>query len=68
MMTEFDPTLLKATFDRLSAVRHMGRVVGVARGVVEVEGLGAHARIGDGLTVRRRSGRRLPARGRRAAR
>ncbi|WP_438826447.1 FliI/YscN family ATPase [Ruegeria atlantica] len=52
--------LLKCEIDRLSAVRHMGRVSGVARGVIEIQGLEAQARIGDHLTLRRRSGPDLP--------
>ncbi|WP_437436869.1 FliI/YscN family ATPase [Ruegeria arenilitoris] len=52
--------LLKCEFDRLSALRHMGRVSGVARGVIEIQGLEGQARIGDHLTLRRRSGPDLP--------
>ncbi|WP_247744392.1 FliI/YscN family ATPase [Ruegeria sp. R14_0] len=48
--------LLKCEFDRLTATRHTGRVCGVARGVVEIEGLETQARIGDHLTLRRRNG------------
>ncbi|MCG7521696.1 FliI/YscN family ATPase [Ruegeria sp. Ofav3-42] len=54
-MSDLDPILLKHEFGRLSAVRHMGRVVSVARGVIEIEGLQQHARIGDHLTLRRRN-------------
>ncbi len=59
-MSDLDPMLLKCEFDRLSAVRHMGRVSGVARGVIEIQGLEGQARIGDHLTLRRRSGPDLP--------
>ncbi|SMO78558.1 FliI/YscN family ATPase [Ruegeria faecimaris] len=55
-MTDLDPMLLKCEFDRLSAMRHMGRVASVGRGVIEIEGLECVARIGDNLTLRRRSG------------
>lgn len=54
-MSDLDPSFLKCEFDRLSAVRHMGRVSSVARGVVEIQGLEGQARIGDHLTLRRRS-------------
>lgn len=59
-MSNLDPMLLKCEFDRLSAVRHMGRVSGVARGVIEIQGLEGQARIGDHLTLRRRNGPDLP--------
>nr|WP_170413051.1 FliI/YscN family ATPase [Ruegeria arenilitoris] len=59
-MSDLDPMLLKCEFDRLSAVRHMGRVTGVARGVIEIQGLEGQARIGDHLTLRRRNGPDLP--------
>ncbi len=55
-MTDLDPMLLKYEFERLSAVRHMGRVSGVGKGVIEVEGLTDLARIGDHLILQRRSG------------
>ncbi|MEX0276029.1 MAG: FliI/YscN family ATPase [Ruegeria sp.] len=55
-MTELDPMLLKHEFDRLSAQRHVGKVTGVANGVVMVGGLSDTARIGDHLTLQRRSG------------
>ncbi|RBW61195.1 FliI/YscN family ATPase [Ruegeria sp. A3M17] len=55
-MSDLDPMLLKCEFDRLTATRHMGHVASVARGVIEVEGLAAHARIGDHVTLRRRNG------------
>ncbi|CAD0186576.1 Flagellum-specific ATP synthase [Ruegeria sp. THAF57] len=55
-MSDLDPMLLKCEFDRLSAVRHMGCVSSVARGVVEIQGLEGPARIGDHLTLRRRRG------------
>ncbi|WP_170790102.1 FliI/YscN family ATPase [Ruegeria lacuscaerulensis] len=54
-MSDLDPSFLKCEFDRLSAVRHVGRVSSVARGVVEIQGLEGQARIGDHLTLRRRS-------------
>ena len=59
-MSDLDPMLLKCEFDRLSAARHMGRVSGVARGVIEIQGLEGQARIGDHLTLRRRTGPDLP--------
>ncbi|WP_170552324.1 FliI/YscN family ATPase [Ruegeria atlantica] len=59
-MSDLDPMLLKCEFDRLSAVRHMGRVTSVARGVIEIQGLEGQARIGDHLTLRRRNGPDLP--------
>lgn len=55
-MSDLDPMLLKCEFDRLTAMHHMGRVASVARGVIEVEGLETHARIGDHVTLRRRNG------------
>ncbi len=55
-MSDLDPMLLKYEFDRLSAVRHVGLVSGVAHGVIEVSGLTEHARIGDLLTLHRRAG------------
>lgn len=55
-MSDLDPMLLKYEFDRLSAVRHVGLVSGVAHGVIEVSGLTDHARIGDLLTLHRRTG------------
>ncbi len=58
-MADLDPARLKAVFDRMSATRHMGRVTSVARGVIEIDGLARHARIGDHLTLRRRSGPNL---------
>lgn len=58
-MTDLDPMLLKCEFDRLSAVRHMGLVSGVASGVIEVGGLTDHAKIGDHLTLQRREGAEL---------
>ncbi|WP_424833843.1 FliI/YscN family ATPase [Ruegeria sp.] len=48
--------LLKYEFDRMSALRHMGRVAGVARGVIEIDGLSDRARIGDHLILRRATG------------
>nr|WP_254445857.1 FliI/YscN family ATPase [Ruegeria arenilitoris] len=48
--------LLKCEIDRLSVVRHMGRVSGVARGIIEIQGLEGQARIGDHLALRRRNG------------
>ena len=54
-MSDLDPILLKCELDRLTATRHRGRVSSVARGVIEVEGLEAQARIGDHLTLRRRN-------------
>ncbi|WP_299947457.1 FliI/YscN family ATPase [uncultured Ruegeria sp.] len=58
-MSDLDPIHLKCDFDRMSAVRHVGRVTGVARGVIEIEGLTAQARIGDHLSLRRQSGATL---------
>jgi len=58
-MTDLDPMLLKCEFDRLSAVRHMGLVSGVASGVIEVGGLTEHAKVGDHLTLQRREGAAL---------
>lgn len=55
-MSDLDPMFLKHEFDRMNAVRHVGLVSGVAQGVIEVSGLAGHARIGDLLTLRRRSG------------
>ena len=55
-MSDLDPMLLKCEFDRLSAMRHMGRVSSVGRGVIEIQGLEGQASIGDHLTLRRRSG------------
>ena len=55
-MSDLDPMRLKCEFDRMSAVRHMGRVAGVAHGMIEVDGLCDQARIGDHLVLRRRKG------------
>ncbi|WP_170428514.1 FliI/YscN family ATPase [Ruegeria arenilitoris] len=55
-MSDLDPMLLKCEIDRLSVVRHMGRVSGVARGIIEIQGLEGQARIGDHLALRRRNG------------
>ncbi len=55
-MADLDPTHLKGAFDRMSAVRHMGRVTSVARGVIEIDGLAGRARIGDHLTLHRHCG------------
>ncbi|WP_300071542.1 FliI/YscN family ATPase [uncultured Ruegeria sp.] len=55
-MSDFDPMLLKCEFDRMTAVRHVGLVSGVAHGVIEISGLTKQARIGDLLTLQRRSG------------
>ncbi|WP_082025158.1 FliI/YscN family ATPase [Ruegeria sp. ANG-R] len=55
-MHDLDPMRLKCEFDRMSAVRHIGRVTSVARGVIEIDGLAARARIGDHLTLHRQSG------------
>lgn len=59
MMSDLDPILLKTAFNGITAVRHVGLVSGVARGVIEVTGLNAQARIGDQLTVQRCSGSEL---------
>ncbi len=59
-MSNLDPSLLKCEFDRLSTMRHMGRVSGVARGVIEIQGLEGKARIGDHLTLRRGGASDLP--------
>ncbi|WP_408015389.1 FliI/YscN family ATPase [Ruegeria haliotis] len=48
--------LLKCEFDRMTAVRHIGLVTGVAHGVIEVGGLTEQARTGDLLTLQRRTG------------
>ncbi|WP_170372474.1 FliI/YscN family ATPase [Ruegeria arenilitoris] len=53
-MSDLDPSILKYQFERLSPVRHMGLVAGVSGGVIEVERLAEHARIGDHLILRRR--------------
>lgn len=55
-MTGLDPLILKSEFDRLSPVRQMGVVSGVARGMIEIDGLATVARIGDHLTLRRPQG------------
>lgn len=55
-MTDLDPILLKHEFDRMTAVRHVGLVSGVANGVIEVAGLNKQARTGDRLTLQRREG------------
>ncbi|KUJ77973.1 flagellar protein export ATPase FliI [Ruegeria marisrubri] len=55
-MSAPDPSCLTAELDSLSPVRHVGRVVGVGRGHLEVEGLSTKARIGDRLDLKRRSG------------
>ncbi len=55
-MSDLDPLLLKCEFDRMTAVRHVGLVSAVAHGGIEVSGLTEHARIGDLLTLHRRSG------------
>jgi len=55
-MTRLDPLSLKYEFDRLSAVRQMGVVRGIARGVIEIDGLATVARIGDHLSLRRSQG------------
>lgn len=54
-MSDLDPMLLKCEFDRMSAVRHVGLVSGVAQGVIEITGLTGQARIGDLLTLKRRA-------------
>ncbi len=59
-MADLDPMRLKCEFDRMSAVRHIGRVTSVARGVIEIGGLTAQARIGDHLTLCRQNGPDLP--------
>ncbi|WP_299888523.1 FliI/YscN family ATPase [uncultured Ruegeria sp.] len=48
--------LLKCEFNRMTAVRHVGLVSGVAHGVIEISGLTKQARIGDLLTLQRCSG------------
>lgn len=55
-MSDLDPVLLKHEFDRMTAVRHVGLVTGVAQGLIEIGGLYTHARVGDLLTLRRRVG------------
>ncbi|MTI01440.1 FliI/YscN family ATPase [Roseibium sp. RKSG952] len=55
-MTDLDPILLKHELDRMTAVRHVGLVSGVANGVIEVAGLNKQARTGDRLTLQRREG------------
>jgi flagellum-specific ATP synthase len=55
-MSDLDPVLLKHEFDRMTAVRHVGLVTGVAQGLIEIGGLNTHARVGDLLTLRRRVG------------
>ncbi len=59
-MSDLDPSILKPVFDRLSPVRRLGLVSGVARGVIEIDGLDDVARIGDHLTLNRHSGPDLP--------
>lgn len=59
MMANLDPMLLKCEFDRMNAERHVGLVSGVAQGVIEVSGLTDQARIGDLLTLQRRSSPKL---------
>ncbi|WP_299082298.1 FliI/YscN family ATPase [uncultured Ruegeria sp.] len=54
-MSELDPMLLKCEFNRMTAVRHVGLVSGVAHGVIEISGLTKQARIGDLLTLQRGS-------------
>lgn len=56
-MSAPDPTSLKAVFDELSIVRHIGRVCGVSSGLVQITGLADKARIGDRLELKRSSGR-----------
>ncbi len=55
-MSDLDPMLLKCEFDRMTTVRHVGLVSGVAKGTIEISGLNHQARIGDLLTLHRRSG------------
>ncbi len=55
-MTDLDPLLLKCAIDRLSAVRHMGLVAGVADGLIGISGLCGPARIGDQLVLKRKTG------------
>lgn len=55
-MSDLDPVLLKHELDRMTAVRHVGLVTGVAQGLIEIGGLNTHARVGDLLTLRRRVG------------
>ncbi|TMV07106.1 FliI/YscN family ATPase [Ruegeria sediminis] len=54
-----DPSLLKAELDNLGLARPIGRVLSVGRGVVEIGGLAAGARVGDRLELKRRSGEPL---------
>lgn len=55
-MSDLDPMLLKCEFDRMTTARHVGLVSGVAQGTIEISGLNHQARIGDLLTLYRRSG------------
>ncbi|NDW46039.1 FliI/YscN family ATPase [Ruegeria sp. PrR005] len=58
-MTAPDLRALKAAFDDLSLVRHVGRVIGVARGVIRIQGLSSKAQIGDRLELKRNFGAAL---------
>lgn len=53
-MSDLDPSILKCQFERLSPVRNMGLVAGVSGGVIKIEALAEHARIGDHLVLQRR--------------
>lgn len=55
-MPDFDLSILKCAFDRLTPVRHMGLVASVSGGAIDLEGLAEQARIGDHLTLQRRDG------------
>lgn len=55
-MTAPDPLALKAEFDSLSLVRHVGRVTGVAGGVIQIQGLAEQAQIGDRVELKRNFG------------
>ncbi|MEX0351083.1 MAG: FliI/YscN family ATPase [Paracoccaceae bacterium] len=54
-MTAANPLILKAAFDDLSPLRHLGRVRHVGGGTIGITGLSGKARIGDRVEVRRKA-------------
>ncbi|MDP5220031.1 FliI/YscN family ATPase [Ruegeria sp. 2205SS24-7] len=54
-MTAANPASLKATFDTLSPLRHLGRIRHVGGGTIGITGLSGKARIGDRVEIRRKA-------------
>ncbi|MBT3141272.1 flagellum-specific ATP synthase FliI [Phaeobacter gallaeciensis] len=55
-MSALNPLSLKAELDAASLVRHIGRVVGVKNGMIQIQGLAQQAKIGDQLELHRNFG------------